>query len=92
MKTLLRVCACALTLTGCVSVDGTRAQLASKNEIEIRKGEIIMAANTIKVPEKHNTKFVAHRGCSGLETENTAAAFLAESAIFISLFTRWLSP
>ena len=39
MKTLLRVCACALTLTGCVSVDGTRAQLASKNENEIRKGE-----------------------------------------------------
>lgn len=36
-----------------------------------------MAANTIKVPEKKNTKFVAHRGCSGLETENTAAAFLA---------------
>ena len=39
MKTLLRVCACALTLTGCVSIDGTRTQLASKNEIEIRKGE-----------------------------------------------------
>ena len=37
MKTLLRVCACALTLTGCVSVDGTRAQLSSKNENEIKK-------------------------------------------------------
>ena len=33
------VCACALTLTGCVSIDGTRTQLASKNEVEIRKGE-----------------------------------------------------
>lgn len=36
-----------------------------------------MASNTIKIPNKGNTKFVAHRGCSGLETENTAAAFIA---------------
>ena len=36
-----------------------------------------MASNTIKIADKKNTKIVAHRGCSGLETENTAAAFIA---------------
>ena len=36
-----------------------------------------MRTNTIKIPEKGNTKFVAHRGVSGLECENTAAAFIA---------------
>lgn len=36
-----------------------------------------MASNTIKVTEKGNTRFVAHRGVSGLECENTAAAFIA---------------
>lgn len=36
-----------------------------------------MAANTIKIADKKNTKIVAHRGCSGLETENTAVAFVA---------------
>ena len=35
-----------------------------------------MAANTIKF-EKGNTLAVAHRGVSGLETENTCAAFIA---------------
>ncbi len=33
--------------------------------------------DTIKIANKGNTKFVAHRGVSGLETENTAAAFIA---------------
>ena len=36
-----------------------------------------MASNTVKVPEKGKTQFVAHRGVSGLECENTAAAFIA---------------
>ena len=36
-----------------------------------------MASNTVKVPEKGSTRFVAHRGVSGLECENTAAAFIA---------------
>jgi len=33
--------------------------------------------DTIKITNKGNTKFVAHRGVSKLETENTAAAFIA---------------
>ena len=33
--------------------------------------------NTIKIADHGNTKMVAHRGVSGLETENTAAAFIA---------------
>ncbi len=33
--------------------------------------------DTTKLPNKNNTKIVAHRGVSGLEPENTAAAFLA---------------
>ena len=33
--------------------------------------------NTIKIVDHGNTKMVAHRGVSGLETENTAAAFIA---------------
>nr|MBQ4319847.1 hypothetical protein [Clostridia bacterium] len=33
--------------------------------------------DTIKLANHGNTKMVAHRGVSGLETENTAAAFLA---------------
>lgn len=36
-----------------------------------------MLTDTIKIPEKGNTRFVAHRGVSGLECENTAAAFIA---------------
>ena len=36
-----------------------------------------MTSNTVKVPEKGRTRFVAHRGVSGLECENTAAAFIA---------------
>ena len=32
--------------------------------------------NTVKI-QKKNTKMIAHRGVSGLETENTAAAFVA---------------
>lgn len=32
--------------------------------------------NTISIPNKGNTKFIAHRGLSAIETENTAAAFL----------------
>lgn len=33
--------------------------------------------NTIKIPNHGNTKIIAHRGLSGLETENTAAAYIA---------------
>ncbi len=33
--------------------------------------------NTIKIADHKNTVMVAHRGVSGLETENTAAAFIA---------------
>lgn len=36
-----------------------------------------MPANTTKIPDKKKTRFVAHRGVSGLECENTAAAFIA---------------
>ena len=36
-----------------------------------------MRTNTIKLDYKKNTKMVAHRGVSGLERENTAAAFIA---------------
>lgn len=36
-----------------------------------------MYSNTIKVENKGNTKMVAHRGASGLERENTCAAFVA---------------
>lgn len=36
-----------------------------------------MRNNTIKIPEKGKTRIVAHRGVSGLECENTAAAFIA---------------
>lgn len=36
-----------------------------------------MLTDTIKITEKRNTKFIAHRGVSGLECENTAAAFIA---------------
>ena len=36
-----------------------------------------MHSNTIKVVNKGNTKIVAHRGVSGLECENTCAAFVA---------------
>lgn len=34
--------------------------------------------NTVKI-EKHNTKMIAHRGLSGIETENTASAFVASA-------------
>ncbi len=33
--------------------------------------------NTVKIADHKNTVMVAHRGVSGLETENTAAAFIA---------------
>lgn len=33
--------------------------------------------NTIKLENKKNTKIVAHRGCSGIERENTLPAFVA---------------
>ncbi len=36
-----------------------------------------MYQNTIKIKEHKNTVVIAHRGMSGLETENTAAAFIA---------------
>ena len=36
-----------------------------------------MKKDTIKIADHGNTKIVAHRGVSGLETENTAAAFIA---------------
>ncbi len=36
-----------------------------------------MKKDTIKIADHGSTKFVAHRGVSGLETENTAAAFIA---------------
>ncbi|MGN1345281.1 MAG: glycerophosphodiester phosphodiesterase family protein, partial [Eubacteriales bacterium] len=36
-----------------------------------------MPSNTTFLADKGNTKFVAHRGVSGLECENTAAAFIA---------------
>ena len=36
-----------------------------------------MYSNTIKVENKGNTKMIAHRGASGLERENTCAAFVA---------------
>ncbi len=36
-----------------------------------------MSENTIKIAEKGATKFIAHRGVSGLECENTAASFIA---------------
>ncbi len=33
--------------------------------------------NTVKIDNKKNTKFIAHRGLSGLELENTISAFVA---------------
>lgn len=36
-----------------------------------------MRSNTVKIENKKNTKMVAHRGASGLERENTCAAFVA---------------
>lgn len=36
-----------------------------------------MYTNTVKITDKKGTKIVAHRGVSGLECENTAAAFIA---------------
>ncbi len=33
--------------------------------------------DTIKIPDKKGVKFIAHRGLSGLERENTNAAFVA---------------
>lgn len=33
--------------------------------------------DTIKIDRKHETKIIAHRGLSGIETENSAAAFVA---------------
>lgn len=36
-----------------------------------------MRKDTIKIADHGSTRFVAHRGVSGLETENTAAAFIA---------------
>ncbi len=36
-----------------------------------------IAPNTIKIKNKKNTLFIAHRGLSGLELENTNSAFIA---------------
>ena len=36
-----------------------------------------MNADTIRLPDKGHTRMIAHRGVSGLECENTAAAFVA---------------
>ncbi len=36
-----------------------------------------MRSDTIRIPDHGKTKMVAHRGVSGLECENTAAAFIA---------------
>ena len=36
-----------------------------------------MANDTVKLTNKGKTRIVAHRGVSGLEQENTAAAFIA---------------
>lgn len=36
--------------------------------------------DTVKILNKHNTKFVAHRGLSGLEKENTMCAFISAGA------------
>ena len=33
--------------------------------------------NTVKLENKHQTKMIAHRGCSGIERENTLPAFVA---------------
>lgn len=33
--------------------------------------------NTIKIDDKKQVQMIAHRGCSGLELENTNAAFVA---------------
>ena len=63
-----------------------------------------MKKDTIKIADHGSTKFVAHRGVSGLETENTAAAFIAagnrsyygvETDIWRQLLyhrNKWLSP
>ncbi len=36
-----------------------------------------MPLNTIKIPNKKNVKMIAHRGLSGIEKQNTNAAFVA---------------
>ncbi|PWL50837.1 MAG: hypothetical protein DBY36_05780 [Clostridiales bacterium] len=36
-----------------------------------------MLTETVPIPDKGRTKLIAHRGLSGLECENTAAAFIA---------------
>ena len=36
-----------------------------------------MMLNTVKIENKKGTKFIAHRGLSGLELENTISAFVA---------------
>jgi len=36
-----------------------------------------MVKDTVKITNKCNTLMIAHRGLSGIETENTAAAFIA---------------
>ena len=41
------------------------------------KEDIVMAMDTIKIKKNGHVKMVAHRGVSGLETQNTAAAFIA---------------
>lgn len=37
--------------------------------------------DTIKIKQHGTTKIVAHRGVSGLETENTAAAYIAAGTV-----------
>lgn len=36
-----------------------------------------MRSDTVKIPNKGHTRIIAHRGVSGLECENSAAAFIA---------------
>lgn len=45
--------------------------------IKKRKKEYVVMSNTIKLQDKKNTQLVAHRGVSGLETENTSASFIS---------------
>ena len=39
--------------------------------------------NTVKLANKNNVKMVAHRGVSGIEPENTNAAFIAADQGFL---------
>lgn len=41
-----------------------------------KKANLPLMQNTIRIPHKNGTKIIAHRGVSGLQTENTVAAFI----------------